>query len=95
MERVIKFFAWDAMRWESRAASVKVGLNVEVNNALPRVQQWHMRERRKVARGKLAYAYRQAALRWSLHAKACKAFEALIPRLEEMPDIVEYTPPKP
>lgn len=92
MVRAEKYFLWDAQRWEKRAEEAAVASKASVDPQLPKLEQWKIREQIKTARGKSAYAYRQAALRYNLYKKAVAEHAPWIPKLEQVPDIVEYSP---
>lgn len=93
MERTARFFLWDSQRWVIRGKAAALALATHPDPKASKIELWKFGERQKVIRGKVAYAYRQAALRRSLYQTAVDLHTGLIPALRAHDTIVEYEPP--
>ena len=99
MRRVERFWAWDAKRWQGRAAAqssiaeARVRLQAEKDKREGVIQdpltEFQKRDRQSIVHGKVAYAIRQARIRTRLLEEAKRQHGNLPALLESGPPLIE------
>ncbi|KAF6747228.1 hypothetical protein DFP72DRAFT_992589 [Ephemerocybe angulata] len=87
MRRTVRFWRWDASRWQRRADAFEEVKNDDVkispeDAAYPKLMEVARRETETLYGGKRAYAHRQCAIRKALMTKADDKFKDLINPLD-------------
>lgn len=89
MRRTERHLLYEVSLWEGRARDQAVTLNSSANPSLPQKQQKEISERRKITSGKVAYAWRQGAVRRVLHQKAVQVHGGWVKRLQANTQLIE------
>jgi hypothetical protein len=89
MRRTERHFLYEVSLWEGRARDQAVTLTTTIDPSLPSKQKKEISERRMITAGKVAYTWRQAAVRRLLHQKAVEVHGGWVKKLQTVTQLVE------